>query len=228
MKSNKKLAGALAGAAVTGATVLMFQKLVHRVPGYGRGIKLKKAVTVNCPAEELYRHWRNLESLPTLVKHLESVEVEDAKHSCWKVSVPGGLKLSWHAEITVDRENEMIGWISLPHSDIDLAGSIRFERAPGGRGTVVRVALQYNPPAGKLGAVLATLVGEKPGAQVDETLRRFKELMETGEFSTADGKNVSYAKPVDTPCSTETVQAASEDSFPASDPPAWTGTTGVS
>ena len=195
------------------------------MPPYGRGIKLKNAVTINRPAQELYRHWRNLESLPGLVKHLQSVEVEDARFSTWKVGLPGGLSLHWHAEITVDRENEMIGWRSLNHSDIDLAGYIRFE--PTNRGTVVRVALQYNPPAGKLGAALAALVGERPDTLVEETLRRFKQLMETGEFATVEGDKVSYLKRVQASRSSETVQSASEDSFPASDAPAWTGTTGI-
>jgi uncharacterized membrane protein len=227
MKKNSKVVSALAGAAITGATVIAFQKMKSRVPAYGRGIKMKKAVTINRPAEELYRHWRNLESLPTLIEHLESVHVEDARHSTWKVALPGGMSAHWKAEITVDRENEMIGWRSLEHSDIDLAGYIRFEQSGPGRGTVVRVAMQYNPPAGKLGAMLASMMGEKPGYLVQETLRRFKQLMETGEYATADGQNVAYFKPVAVTQSTEPVQSASEDSFPASDPPAWTGTTGV-
>ena len=225
MKTDTKLAYALAGAVMAGASVLAFQRRRPAVPPYGRGIKLKSAVTINRPVEELYRHWRNLESLPGLVKHLQSVEVEDVRYSTWKLRLPGGLSLHWHAEITVDRENEMIGWRSLEHSDIDMAGYIRFE--PTGRGAVVRVALQYNPPAGKLGAALAALVGERPGMLMEETLRRFKQLMETGEFATAEGDNISYLKPVQAKQSTESVQAASEDSFPASDPPAWTGTTGL-
>jgi uncharacterized membrane protein len=227
MKMNRTVLTTLAGAAVTGASIVAFKSRRTPTLPYGRGVKLKKSVTINRPAEELYRHWRNLESLPTLVGNLKSVEVENATHSCWKILTPGGMTLSWHAEITVDRENEMIGWRSLPHSDIDLAGYIRFEQLRFGRGTVVRVALQYNPPAGRLGALVAGLIGERPEMLVDETLRRFKELMETGEFSTATGENVFYAKPVHATRSAEPVQAASEDSFPASDAPAWTGTTGM-
>ena len=113
----------------------------------------------------------------------------------------------------------MIGWRSLDGADLDNAGYVRFERATGGRGTVVRVALQYNPPAGKVGAAVSTLLGEKPSSQIEEALRKFKQLMEAREIPTAvDEKKL--------PHSMEPVEAASEDSFPASDAPSWTGTTG--
>ena len=83
---------------------------------------------------------------------------------------------------------------------------------------MVRVALQYNPPAGKVGAALAALLGEKPAGQVEEALRKFKQLVEAGEIARIIEENKL-------PHSTEPVEAASEDSFPASDAPAWTGTT---
>ena len=148
MKTSKM--SGIAGVAVAGgAVVLAFQRRKSRVPGFGRGVKIKKAVTVNRPAEELYRHWRNLESLPMLIKHLDSVSVDDATHSCWTVRLPGGITFSWRAEITVDRENEMIGWRSKRDARIETAGYVKFE--PGRHGTVVRVALEYSLPAGKLG-----------------------------------------------------------------------------
>ena len=103
-------------------------------------------------------------------------------------------------------------------ADLDNAGYVRFEPAVGGRGTVVRVALQYNPPAGRLGSAVSALLGEKPASQVVEALRKFKQLMESGEIPTAaDQKKARSIEPV---------EIASEDSFPASDAPAWTGTTG--
>jgi uncharacterized membrane protein len=195
-----------------------FRKRINTLP-YGYGIKLKKAVTVNVPAQHLYRYWRDLKNLPRLFNNLLSVYVIDNTRSRWRLRAPGGVSLEWDAEITIDRENEMIGWRSLEGADLDNAGYVRFEKATGGRGTVVRVALQYNPPAGKLGATLATLLGERPAGVVGEALRRFKQIMETGEIPIAEEEGKL-------PYSEEPVETASEDSFPASDAPAWTGTTG--
>src|SRR5215813_7376618 len=159
-------------------------KKINTLP-YGYGIKLKKAVTVDRPAEQLYRYWRDLRHVPKLFDNLLSVTSFDGSRSHWILRVPGGMSLEWDAEITVDRENEMIGWRSLDAADIDNAGYVRFERATGGRGTVVRIALQYNPPAGKLGAAVATVLGEKPASLIEGALRKFKQLMETGEVPVA-------------------------------------------
>ena len=168
-KTQMLIAGGSAAAAVYLATRLFGGKRIKTLP-YGYGIKVKKAVTVNAPPEYLYTFWRRLESLSALFDNV-SVQPLDDIHSRWTLKAPGGVTLKWDAEITVDRENDMIGWRSLDGADLDNAGYVRFERATGGRGTVVRVALQYNPPAGKVGATLSTLLGEKPESQVEEALR---------------------------------------------------------
>ena len=91
------------------------------------------------------------------------------------------------AEITEDRPNELIAWRSFEGADVDNSGSVRFEEAPGGRGTIVRVEVEYNPPAGLIGAAVARLFGEEPGQQIYDDLCCFKQVMETGEVIVSDG-----------------------------------------
>src|SRR5262245_1406776 len=170
MKEGRVILAAIAGLVAGFVALRTMRRRKLRMLPYGQGIKLKKAVTINRPVDELYRSWRNLEFLPQLIQPLFGVKMIDNNHACRKISIPGCCSLKWFEETTIDRENEMIGWRTLEDSDIDMAGYVRFEPATGGRGTVVRIALQYNPPAGKLGAALATAVGRRPGNLVEEAL----------------------------------------------------------
>jgi uncharacterized membrane protein len=154
----------------------------------GHGTKVEKSVTINRPPEELYSFWRNFENLPQFMKHLESVTVTGDGRSHWVAKGPAGSSVEWDAEVYNEKENELIAWRSLEGSQVDNAGSVHFEPAAGGRGTVVRVVLKYDPPAGKLGALVARLFGESPEQQVEEDLRRFKQLMEAGETLTTAGQ----------------------------------------
>ncbi len=155
----------------------------------GRGIKVDKSVTVNKPAAELYRFWRNFENLPRFMNYLEEVRVSDPTHSHWVAKAPAGTTVEWDAEVYNEKENEMIAWRSLAGADVDCAGSVHFTEAMGGHGTEVRVVLKYDPPGGALGAAIAKLFGESPDQQIDEDLRRFKQVMETGETSTTEGQS---------------------------------------
>jgi uncharacterized membrane protein len=154
-----------------------------------RGIKVEKSVTVNRSPEELYRFWRNFENLPRFMNHLESVRTTAGNRSHWVAKAPAGSSVEWDAEIYNEKENELIAWRSLEGADVDSAGSVHFQAAPGGRGTEVRVVLKYDPPGGIIGATIARLFGEEPSQQIEEDLRRFKQVMETGETSTTTGQS---------------------------------------
>jgi uncharacterized membrane protein len=144
-----------------------------------------RSVTVQASPAEAYRFWRNIEQLPRFMKHLEAVEVIDDRHSQWVAKGPLGTKVTWNAEIFLDKENELIAWRSLPNAQVVNAGSVRFLAAPGNRGCEVKVTLTYAPPAGKLGSLVASLFGEEPGMQITEDLTRFKQVIEAGEVAMA-------------------------------------------
>jgi len=145
----------------------------------GEGIRVERTITVNRPREEVYHFWRQLENLPRFMDHLESVTVLDEDRSHWVAKAPAGTKVEWDASIQDEIENELIVWRSLPGSDIDNAGSVHF--IPAAEGTEVRVVLSYDPPAGKVGAAVAKLLGEEPEQQIEEDLRRFKQVVEAAE-----------------------------------------------
>jgi uncharacterized membrane protein len=155
---------------------------------FERGIHVSKAVTINKPARELFDYWRDLTNLPRIMSHLKSVEVIDDCRSRWVAKGPMGSSIEWVAEIINEEPHELIAWRSLADAEVDNAGSVRFVPAPGGRGTEVRVELEYIPAAGKLGAAIAKLLGKEPGQQIADDLRRFKQLIETGEVPTTEGQ----------------------------------------
>lgn len=146
-----------------------------------QGIRTAHAITVNRPVETVYAFWRNFENFPRFMAHLDEVAVTGAGRSHWQATGPAGLKVIWDAEITEDVPNERIAWRSLDGADVENTGTVHFKPAPGGRGTEVHVELRYRPPGGAAGAAFAGLFGENPAQQAQDDLRRFKQVMETGE-----------------------------------------------
>jgi uncharacterized membrane protein len=163
------------------------------------GTRVRKSVTVNRPAEEVYAFWRNFENLPRFMQHLESVQVTGDRRSHWKAKAPAGSTVEWDAELTQDVPNELIAWRSVKGADVPNSGVVRFVAAPGGRGTEIHVDLQYDPPAGKIGALFAKLFGEEPSQQVNGDLRRFKQVLEIGEVVYSDASIASGVHPAHPP-----------------------------
>lgn len=159
------------------------------VPG-NRGIKVVKSVTVRRPAEELYAFWRDLSNLPKIIKHPVEITTVSAVESHWAVSAPTKEPVEWDAFIINDEPGRLIAWRSHESAEVANAGSVRFEPAPGDEGTEVTVKLEYDPPGGRLGALVAKFTGDEAGQQVADALRRFKALFEAGEIPTTEGQPV--------------------------------------
>jgi uncharacterized membrane protein len=181
---GRLLAATAAVAGVTALDITEAQRL-GTDPGPHGGMVRVNTITVNRPPEEVYRFWRNFENLPRFMSNLESVQVIDERRSRWAAKAPTGT-VEWEAEITEDIPNQSISWRSLEGSAVESYGTVRFDPAPGGRGTEVRVEIEYNTPAGALGAGIAKIFGYAPEQQIKGDLYRFKQVMETGEVIKSD------------------------------------------
>ncbi|WP_318394080.1 SRPBCC family protein [Plantactinospora sp. KLBMP9567] len=185
--------GAVAG--ITAVDVLAALRSGRSAGARRRTLRASATVTVNRPADEVYRFWRDFENLPRFMYHVESVRSDGDGRSHWTVRGPGGRRIEWDAELVEDNLSEMITWRSARGARVPNAGRVRFARAAGGRGTEVRVDLAYAPPGGAVGRAVAALFGEEPGQQIRDDLRRFKQVIETGEVVRSDGSPAGLATP---------------------------------
>ena len=152
--------------------------------GLEPSIRLARAITIKRPRDEVYAFWKNFENLPRFLQHVESIRTEGAR-SRWRARLFGGNPLEWDAEIILDRPNESIEWRSFEGGDISSRGAVRFLDAPAGRGTEVKVEIEYEP-SGLLGAAFGKLFGRMPALQIANDLKRLKQLLEVGEVVHSD------------------------------------------
>jgi uncharacterized membrane protein len=201
---------AVTGAIVAGATAIDYlasQKLTadekhpQRNGEHSKNQNLFRTIIINKSAKALHQAWRSCEMFPSIIPGLKSVTSTGATTQHWVASGPGGVDIEWDAEIVEDRPGDCISWRSLPGATVPNSGTIRFEELPNDRGTVVRLKMDYDPPGGGLGAKLAKLFGKAPEQQASEFLRKFKQLVETGEIATTvgqpAGRKLSYSPKFD-------------------------------
>ncbi|MGN6687627.1 MAG: SRPBCC family protein [Actinomycetales bacterium] len=191
---DPRTVGALA--AVLGIAALDVAAALRRSTGRGSGggrraLVVTGTTTIAKPAGDVYAAWRRFERLPEFLAHLDRVDVSDARHSHWVAEAPFGRPVEWDAEVTEDQPGERISWQSLPGADVPNSGTVSFRPAPSDehrdQGTEITVTLRYEPPAGRLGAAVARYFGQEPNQSLDDDLRRFKQVLETGEVMRSDG-----------------------------------------
>lgn len=144
-----------------------------------------RTVTIDRPREGLYAFWRDFNNLPKFMHNVQSVTVSNAERSHWVIEAPAGKTVEWDSAITEDEPGRLIAWKSLDGAAVRNSGRVEFLDSPDRRGTVVRVTFVYDPPGGTIGKLIAKMFQKEPKIQARQDLRRFKQLMETGEVSTA-------------------------------------------
>ena len=196
-RGSRSSAGRVAGTLAASAGMLAVDALAAR--RMSRASKapapLVFAVTINKPPSEVHAFFRKLENLPRFMEHLESVRSTGDRRSHWTANGPAGRSVEWDAEVIAVTPNELIEWRSVEGSDMHNSGVARFTPAPGLRGTEVHLEMEYDSPGGKLGETVAKLLGEDPVQQVKDDLRRFKQVLETGEIVRSDASAVRGKQP---------------------------------
>jgi uncharacterized membrane protein len=150
-------------------------------------VRLTASVTVATPASQAYELWRELEILPSFMSHLDEVSMTGPVTSHWRASAPFGRTVEWDAEITGDVAGEWLAWRSVDNAKIFSEGNVRFTPAPGGRGTEIHVTLRYGTSSVWMAVAAARYFGANPSARLDDELRRFKQVAETGEVVRSEG-----------------------------------------
>jgi uncharacterized membrane protein len=145
-----------------------------------------RSVTINRPRHEVYAVWRDFRNLPLFMENIESVVQLDETRSHWKVAGPGDSTVEWDSILTEDIPGEVLAWTSVEGSSVPNTGRIEFSDSTNGRGTIVTATIAYDPPGSKLGAMVAKMTGREPQVQARRDLRRFKQLLETGEIPTSE------------------------------------------
>jgi uncharacterized membrane protein len=181
-------------------------------------MEARSAITIKASPDALYGEWRDFTRFPTFMYHLESVTVGASGRSHWVAKAPAGTTVEWDAEVTDEVPGERIAWRSVEGSTVENAGTVEFRPAPGARGTEVHVSLTYSPPGGAVGALVAKVFGEEPAQQLSDDLRRFKQIVETGEIARSDGalwgavtKNVAKQDAAQPPTEVDVRDAVEEE-----------------
>jgi uncharacterized membrane protein len=188
------VAGGVAGAALGLAGVALSARALtnlelKRLVGIGAGrraVALQKTISVAAPVGEVFEFWTAYENFPRFMAHVREVRRTSPGQYHWVIAGPAGLSVEWDTVVTVAEPNRELAWKTLPGSPIAHAGVVRFDPNPDGS-TRLDVKMSYNPPAGALGHLLASLLGSNPKRAMDDDLMRFKSLIESGK-TTADGE----------------------------------------
>lgn len=154
------------------------------IPDEKGGSIVARAVTINRPVGEVFAYFRDFANLPTFMENVERIDILSDTRSHWVVKAPAGKTVEWDAVVTEEAKDRVIAWKSEPGADVANSGRVEFRDA-GARGTVVTATIAYDPPAGIVGKLIAKMFQREPAIQARRDLRRFKQLMETGEIATA-------------------------------------------
>ncbi|HEX8245598.1 MAG TPA: SRPBCC family protein, partial [Longimicrobium sp.] len=146
------------------------------------GVSVTASITINRPPAEVYTVWREFEQAPRYMDRITRVEILDPLRSRWTATGPMGRSWTWESQVVEDRAGELIAWESLPGAELPNRGWVQFLPAGNGR-TEVRYFVEFDPPGGVIGDAISRVFHDAPKEMVRGDLRRFRQLVETGEVA---------------------------------------------
>ena len=138
--------------------------------------RTEKIIEIDAPVERVFDLFSDFESIPRWMRHIKEVRRTGRRYTRWTADAPLGSSVEWEAETTVFEPDHRIAWRSV-RGDVETEGEVIFEETRRGT-TLMRVHLGYDPPAGRLGALVANLFGQNPEQQLEEDLQRFAQAVE--------------------------------------------------
>lgn len=215
------LGGALIGRGLSGRCAAYAALRLTTHTGGRHSRQVTRTLTINRGAADIYAFWHKPQQIAQSLPLIERLETWDAQTSRWGADLPLGIRLEWDVELLEDQADRRIVWQSLHGSPLMHSGVLAFAPAPGQRGTEVALTICYQPPGGLLGLAVAKLLSAALGQQMMTALRRCKQILETGQRTTSESVRNERDHPERQPAQHDTVAIAGDQSFPASDPPAW-------
>ena len=141
--------------------------------------RIEKDVEIAAPIERVFYLFSDFENFPRWMRHIRDVHYSGRRYTRWTADAPLGMSVEWEAETVAFDPPHLIAWRSV-RGDVDTEGEVTFRETRRGT-TLVNVILEYRPPAGRLGALVASLLGNDPEQQLEEDLVRFAEVVERGQ-----------------------------------------------
>jgi uncharacterized membrane protein len=181
-RRNDRTRVGLAIASVAGVTAADVYCAKQLSEGTTTGTRVIRSIIIDRPVEEVYGFWHDFENLPRFMTYLQSVRYTGDRRMHWIAKGPGGSQIEWDAEVVIDEPNRMIAWRSAPESPLQTSGSVRFERAPGNRGTLVRVEVEFARGMAVLGNALKMGLARR----IIHDLRTLKQVLEVGEVTQSE------------------------------------------
>ncbi|MGB7923196.1 MAG: SRPBCC family protein [Pyrinomonadaceae bacterium] len=138
--------------------------------------RTEKTIEIDAPVERVFDLFSDFESFPRWMRNIKEVRYTGRRYTRWTADAPLGSSVEWEAETTHFEPDHRIAWRTV-RGDVDTSGEVIFEETRRGT-TRMRVVLGYDPPAGRLGALVASLFGKNPETQLEEDLERFAAVVE--------------------------------------------------